>query len=90
MTASRVFAIAFAALLSAAAAAQEAPAPPTDTPAMPAACMTQGTRHDHGAEKGTPTPGMSGCPMAMPTAAARTAKPKAEPGHDHARFHKLM
>jgi hypothetical protein len=74
--------------------AQEAPAPapaaPEAAPAPPAPCMVQGARHDHGAEKGMPTPKMSGCPMAAPTASAAPAKAKAKPGHDHSKFHKLM
>jgi hypothetical protein len=92
MFASRIFPIAFALALSAAAVAQEAPVP---TPApdagaastMPRDCAKPMARHDHGAEKGTPTPMSAGCPMAT---SASPAKTKAKLGHDHAKFHKLM
>jgi hypothetical protein len=92
MTASRFLAVACTALLSAAALAQSAPVGPDPTvPAQPGPCIAQGARHDHGAEKGTPTPRMSGgCPMAVPTAAAVVKKPKGKPAHDHSKFHKLM
>jgi hypothetical protein len=93
MFASRFVPIAFAMILSGAAVAQEAPAPATEaTPApaavMPHNCTKEMPRHDHGAEKGTPTPKMSGCAMEAPAAAVSKAKPKL--GHDHAKFHKLM
>ncbi len=94
MTASRFLAVAFTTLLSAAALAQDAPAPVTPdawAPAMPARCAVQGARHDHGADRGTPTPKMSGCTMNSTAASApSTAKPKVKTGHDHAKFHKLM
>jgi hypothetical protein len=96
MTAPRVLALALAAVLTGTVAAQEAPAPnPAPAPAVPAMSHDCGpaARHDHGAERGMPAPRMAACPMAAPTpaaAAAPAAKPKARPGHDHARVHKLM
>jgi hypothetical protein len=91
MFASRLIPVAFAVIFSAAALAQEAPAPvtdakPTAAAAMPHDCTKQMARHDHGAEKGTPTPKMAGCAMEKP--AVSPVKGKA--GHDHAKFHKLM
>lgn len=88
-------AIALSALaLPAAYAADPVDAPPTQpaAAAMPMDCAKM-ARHDHGAERGTPTPTMSaGCPMATAAAPAKTsaqARPK-KAGHDHARVHKLM
>ena len=80
--------------LPAAYAANEGGTPPVEPPAaaMPMDCANM-ARHDHGAEKGTPTPMMSGCPMAggnATAAAASVKKAKAKGGHDHARAHKLM
>jgi hypothetical protein len=92
MFASRILSIAFALALSTAAVAQEAPAP-TAAPAVdatattPRDCTKPMARHDHGAERGTPTPMSAGCPMAI---ADTSAKTKAKLGHDHAKFHKLM
>jgi hypothetical protein len=91
---SRLLPIAALALFSVAAIAQEtpapAPAPAEAAPAMPHDCITQPMRHDHGAERGTPGPKMTGCAMASPAASAASAKPKAKPGHDHGKVHKLM
>lgn len=55
-------------------------------------CVKPAARHDHGAEKGTPTPISAKCAMAADAATqpADKAKAKAKMGHDHARFHKLM
>jgi len=92
MTIPRILAVTFTALLSAATFAQEASAlasQAAEAPAMPAPCAMPAARHDHGAEKGTPTPRMAGCPMAAASDSA-TAKPKAKVGHDHSKFHKLM
>lgn len=80
--------------LPAAYAAGDSDAPPAApaTAAMPADCARM-ARHDHGAEKDTPTPMMAGCPMAGESAGATVApvkKAKARTGHDHARTHKLM
>ena len=92
MFAFRIFSIAFALALSTAAVAQQAPVPASAPDAgaastMPHDCVKPMARHDHGAEKGTPTPMSSGCPMA---ASASSARAKAKPGHDHSKFHKLM
>jgi hypothetical protein len=92
MFASRIFPIAFALALSTAAVAQGAPVstPAPDAGAastMPRDCTKPMARHDHGAEKGTPTPMSAVCPTAT---TASPAKAKSKPGHDHARFHKLM
>ena len=85
MVATRLFPIAFALLLSAVAVAQERPA---SAPAAAAAdCTKAMARHDHGAEKGTPTPMQSEC-AASPASAASAHQTKAKAGHDHAKFHK--
>jgi hypothetical protein len=49
-------------------------------------------RHDHGAERGNPAARKAGCAMASPAVSAAKAKatPKAKPGHEHGKFHKLM
>lgn len=95
------------ALAAAMAALGLATAYAADSPAAPdsgatAATMPRGdcgkpmARHDHGAERGTPTPAMTTmakCPMAGEEPAAPAApvqKAKARRGHDHARVHKLM
>ena len=98
MSASRLIPIALGMLLSGAAFAQQAtdavPAP--DAAAMPHNCAAQPARHDHGAERGTPTPRMAGCAMnemsgmGQATEPASDVKPKVKRGHDHARTHKLM
>ena len=92
---SRLLPIAALALFSVAAIAQETPAPvPAPAEAAPTTdandCTSQATRHDHGAERGTPAAKMAGCAMASPAASAATAKPKAKPAHDHGKVHKLM
>ena len=90
MSVFHVFPVALALVLSTAVAAQEGPAPnpaPAGATSMPHDCAKPMARHDHGAEKGTPTPMPGACPMA---AAAPVEKAKAKRGHDHARFHKLM
>ncbi len=88
---------AMAALGLATAYAADTPAAPDSgapVASMPRGCGNPMARHDHGAEKGTPTPGMMmKCPMAGEEAAAPAApvkKAKAKRGHDHARVHKLM
>ena len=95
MFASRILAVVLAVFVSAGAFAQAAPetgaAPGAAAAAMPYDCTAQQPRHDHGAEKGTPSPMMKGCAMSAPaTASATKAKSKAKAGHDHARTHKLM
>jgi hypothetical protein len=91
MSAFHVFQLAVALMLSTAAVAQDGPVPTTAPAAasMPQDCPKAIARHDHGAEKGTPTPNSSACPMAT-AASPDKAKAKAKLGHDHARFHKLM
>jgi len=84
---------AMAALGLATAYAADAPAAPDSGAAttMPHDCGMPMARHDHGAEKGTPTPPMAmKCAMATEAAVAATPKTKAKRGHDHARTHKLM
>jgi hypothetical protein len=85
-----VFPVALALVLSTAVVAQESPVPnpaPAGAASMPHDCAKPMARHDHGAEKGTPTPMSAACPMAS---AAPVEKAKAKRGHDHARVHKLM
>ena len=72
-------------------------APPASMPAadatMPADCAKPTRKHDHGAEKGVPTPTAISAPCAVaataskPAASASTAK---KPGHNHSTFHKTM
>jgi hypothetical protein len=95
MFASRFLPIVFAMVLSGTAVAQQVPAPATDAApgaaaTMPLECKKDMSRHDHGAEKGTPTPKMTGCAMKESTAPSAKTKAKAKLGHDHARTHKLM
>lgn len=85
------FAIALAAIgLPAAYAAGDVPVG-TDASAPQAVvsqeCVKPMARHDHGADRLTPTPMSAKC--AAP-AQASAVKTKAKRGHDHARFHKLM
>lgn len=84
MFASRVFSLVAMVMMAGAAVAQQAP--PATISATAHDCIAQGMRHDHGAERGTPTPKMAGCATAAATAPAA----KAKLGHDHAKFHKLM
>jgi len=94
MTTIRILATAlFAASSAVTAAAQEAPVTPAAAPtagtSMPHDCAGPMAKHDHGAEKGMPTPkstSMSG-PCA-PAAAVSMPKAKAKLNHDHAKFHK--
>lgn len=52
----------------------------------PADCKAGGTkRHDHGAERYTPSAKSTAC---APAAAASGAKGKTKPSHDHSKFHK--
>lgn len=62
----------------------DTPAPQTVTSQE---CVKPMARHDHGADRLTPTPMSAKC--AAP-AQASVVKTKAKKGHDHARFHKLM
>jgi hypothetical protein len=89
MTNSPIVAFAFAISLSTAAIAQDsagAPAAPVTAPSASTDCAKPTARHDHGAEKGTPSP------KAMVPCGAESAAPakkaKAKTGHDHAKFHK--
>ena len=91
MFAFRILPIVCALALSAAAAvAQEAPVTPpaaAAAPKMPHDCTKPMARHDHGAERGTPT----AMPAACHKDAATSAKTKGKArGHDHSRVHKLM
>lgn len=62
-------------------------APSDEANRKPTDCAKPIARHDHGAERGVPTPVASGCPQ-PPTASS--PKAKIIKGHDHAKFHKLM
>lgn len=90
-----LIALAGAALPGAFAASEEGPKPagPAAATSMPAPqdCRRM-ARHDHGAEKGTPTPMSVLCGTTPAPTTDRTG-PKADAkkmGHDHARFHKQM
>ena len=82
------------ALIVSSATAQTAPAVPA-APAAPAAASmpmdcNQMKRHDHGAERGTPTPAKADCAQLKP-ASAPNAKTKAKAkAHDHNKVHKTM
>lgn len=88
-----IFAAAIA--LSGTVLAQSAPSAsmPTAGAAMSYDCAKPIRKHDHGAEKGTPTPMARSAPCAVaaaasaPAAAATSAK---KPGHNHSTFHKTM
>lgn len=91
MSTYRLISFTFALALSVAAVAQERPAaasPPVAAPSTPSDCAKPIARHDHGAEKGTPSP-KAAMPCAA-TPAASATKTKAISGHDHAKFHKQM
>ena len=90
-----LIAMAGAALPAAFAASEEVqkPAGPAVETSMPAPqdCRRM-ARHDHGAQKGTPTP-LSVLCRTTPVPTTDRSAPKADArkmGHDHARFHKLM
>lgn len=89
MTTSLVFPVILSLAFAGAALAQEAPAPtspPAAVAAAPGDCARPMARHDHGAERLTPSP-----KAAAPCAPAKTrtsAKAKVGPGHDHGKFHK--
>lgn len=88
-----IFAAAVA--LSGTALAQSAPAAsmPMAGATAPHDCAKPIRKHDHGAERGTPTPMARSAPCAVaaaasaPAAAASSAK---KPGHNHSTFHKTM
>lgn len=86
MTTSPIIALAFAISLSSAALAQDGPAAPAAASSASTDCAKPMARHDHGAEKGTPSP------KAMAPCGAESASPakkvKAKAGHDHGKFHK--
>jgi hypothetical protein len=87
MTISLVFPVVLSLAFAAAAVAQDLPAtaaPPVAATSAQTDCAKPTARHDHGAERGMPTP-----KAAAPCGSAKTkAKAKAVPGHDHAKFHK--
>lgn len=81
--------------LSGAVQAQSAPAAsmPVAGSAMSHDCAKPMRKHDHGAEKGTPTPAAKSAPCAAATAApapAAAASAAKKPGHNHSTFHKTM
>lgn len=92
MSALHTIPLVLALAVSTGAVAQDTRAPSPE-PGAPAAvqqdCPMTMPRHDHGAERGTPTPMRGSCPMAAADAPVAKAK-AAKRGHDHARFHKLM
>ncbi|HSW08019.1 hypothetical protein [Aquabacterium sp.] len=66
----------------AAATALAQPAPATPAASMPMMDCQKMAKHDHGAEKGTPTPKSTACVNAT---AASSARRKA-PAHDHGKY----
>lgn len=86
----------FAASIALSGAAQAQSAPPAPMPVAdgqtPHDCAKPMRKHDHGAEKGIPTPVAKSAPCAaaaatVPAAAASAAK---KPGHNHSTFHKTL
>lgn len=61
---------------------------PMDGASMPHDCGKAIKRHDHGAEKGTPTPGSMDCAHAATPAASAASGARKKPLHDHGTFHK--
>jgi putative alpha-1,2-mannosidase len=91
MKTSPIIALAFTVSLSTLTLAQGSGGAPA-APAAPAAAASASTdcakpmaRHDHGAEKGTPSP-KAAAPCGAAAASKKTAKAKT--GHDHAKIHK--
>lgn len=64
-----------------------APATPMADASVPHDCVKPKARHDHGAEKGMPTP-KSIIDPCVTSAPASAPKAKTKPRHDHAKFHK--
>ena len=98
MTTIRTLAAAFfAASIALSGTVQAQPAPAASMPmaggTMPSDCAKPIRKHDHGAERGMPTPAAKSAPCAVaaaasaPAAAASAAK---KPGHNHSTFHKTM
>ena len=87
----------FAASIALSGAVQAQSAPPTPIPTAdaqtPPDCAKPMRKHDHGAEKGMPTPMAKSSPCIaaaeaqVPAAAASAAK---KPGHNHSTFHKTL
>ena len=71
-------------LAASAAMAQQALAPASSASSPPEDCVSA-PRHDHGAEKGTPTPRKACGP-----ATKKVAKDKGKPLHDHGKVHKTQ
>lgn len=75
------------------AAAQTSPADAPTTPGSTAKDCVKTTRHDHGAERGAPTPQGKPCMPEKAAAAdgdasAKGSKAKPVGGHNHSQFHK--
>ena len=92
MTTTRKLCVAlFVSTLAFSTAAQDrpagSPAAPMADATMPHDCAKPKATHDHGAEKGMPTP-KSIIDPCVPSVAASPPKAKAKPRHDHAKFHK--
>lgn len=83
-------------VLTSTAQAQVSPAAsmPMAGTAMPKDCAKPTAKHDHGAEKGTPSPKSMSGPCAPVAAAAIPADaastPKKKLNHDHSKAHKTM
>lgn len=54
----------------------------------PDTCRRSATRHDHGADRGMPTPQSSACAGGTARAAVPAARAKPGPMHDHGKVHK--
>jgi hypothetical protein len=99
MTTFRVLSAAiFATSMALAGAAQAQPAPAASMPmagaSTPQDCAKPMAKHDHGAEKGTPSAKTMAAPCAPMSAAPKPADaastPKKLGNHDHAKMHKSM
>jgi hypothetical protein len=92
-----LFAVIFAASVGLSGAAQAQSAPAAPAPAVDGQalhdCAKPTRKHDHGAEKGIPTPMAKSAPCTdaaaatLPAAAGTAAK---KHGHNHSTFHKTM
>jgi hypothetical protein len=89
-----LFAVAVALTTSVQAQTAPAGAMPMTGDAMSHDCAKPMRKHDHGAEKGTPTPSAASAPctaaMAAPAPAEAASSAKKAAGHDHSKFHKTM
>ena len=83
------FALGLAASAALAQDARPAVAPPAPAASAPVDCGAAMKRHDHGAERNTPSAKARPCASESAASGART-KAQVKPLHDHARVHKSL